>query len=194
MCLQGLTRCGTQQVLDTQECFQGAVSAEGGPPPSPHSQPWGVGGEEAPPLLWLMLASVDPSHDIPLGLGVASAPHLPLAALPSSLVPGEGEHSIRKMELPQAPCLNSCSAAMTNSSSQRLGARGGALSYFCSQSPGLPGDQLPRQSLAPCRRRGLQRPPRLSPPSRAPQPLSEQPPPSSWAASLRSRVGTPHPG
>ena len=117
--------------------------------------------------------------------GWVSAPaRAPAPGCPALLGPGEGGHLIKKMELPQAPCLNSCSAVMTNSSSQGLRSRGGALSHLCSQGPQLPGDQLPGHSLAPSWGWGAARASRAFPSQkRLPAPLlpacSSPPPPSS---------------
>ena len=106
---------------------------------------WGGGPSPAPSVAGIS----GPLSPNPFGAGCWLQPGAPAPGHPALPGPGEGEHLIKKMELPQAPCLNSCSAVMTNSRSQGLRSRGGALSHLCSQSPRLPGAQLPGHRLAP---------------------------------------------
>lgn len=153
---------------------------------------WGGGPSPAPSVAGIS----GPLSPNPFGAGCWLQPEAPAPGHPALPGPGEGGHLIKKMELPQAPCLNSCSAVMTNSHSQGLRSRGGALSHLCSQSPRLPGAQLPGHRLAPSWCWGSARASlTFSSQNRLPAPLLPACSPLLRpAASVGSDVSPPHPG
>lgn len=83
-----------------------------------------MGGPSPAPSVAGISGSLSPN---PFGAGCwLSQGHL-LLAHSASPWSREGGHLIKKMELPQAPCLNNCSAVMTNSRSGGSGLGEGPL-------------------------------------------------------------------
>lgn len=95
-------------------------------------EPWGW-GEAAPLLLHLQLASEGSSYNVPWGWVVASIV-APAACLCAFSALGGSSFSTPL-------CLSSCSAL--RASILQLTSRGRGPSHLCSQSPRLPGHQLP---------------------------------------------------